>query len=37
LLLTTLDEEKILREAERRAFRLVGSEMHKSGNINNTV
>lgn len=25
--LTTLDEEKILREAERRAFRLVGSEM----------
>ena len=25
--LTTLDEEKILREAERRAFRLVGQEM----------
>ena len=27
--LTTLDEEKILREAERRAFRLVGQEMRQ--------
>lgn len=27
--LTTLDEEKILREAEQRAFRLVGSEMRQ--------
>lgn len=27
--LTTLDEEKILREAEQRAFRLVGQELHQ--------
>jgi 5-methylthioadenosine/S-adenosylhomocysteine deaminase len=27
--LTTLDEAKILREAERRAFRLVGQEMQQ--------
>lgn len=27
--LTTLDEEKILYEAERRAFRLVGQELHQ--------
>ncbi len=27
--LTTLDEDKILREAEKRAFRLVGQDLHK--------
>ncbi len=27
--LTTLDEEKLMRETERRAFRLVGSEMQQ--------
>ena len=33
--LTTLDEEKILREAEQRAFRLVGQELRQVREYNN--